>query len=151
MWTTKDKIRLRDEYNKFKFRTMWMYIAFPAVALYFHENIRGEWEDVHWINIFHELWLLYYYITLAIRENILMVNGSTIRIWWLYHHYLAAFGTVTLLVWPETETYLAYVPFFNYLALYNGCIQLMQNWYHRKREYANRALGKLGKSYGVKS
>ena len=34
----------------------------------------------------HQLWLLYYYTTLALRENILLANGSDILHWWIYHH-----------------------------------------------------------------
>lgn len=35
----------------------------------------------------HQLWLLYYYLTLSLRENILLANGSDILHWWIYHHY----------------------------------------------------------------
>ena len=36
----------------------------------------------------HQLWLLYYYTTLSLRENILLANGSNIMQWWILHHYV---------------------------------------------------------------
>lgn len=43
-----------------------------------------------------QAWLLYYYVTLALRENILNVNGSFIKPWWILHHYVSI-GTSSLL------------------------------------------------------
>mmetsp|Transcript_27245 Transcript_27245/g.33211 ORF Transcript_27245/g.33211 Transcript_27245/m.33211 type:complete len:406 (-) Transcript_27245:1288-2505(-) len=143
-WNPADRIRLRDEYNKFKVRTSMIYLFFPLVVLFFHYYLRHQWKDTHWINIFYQLWLLYYYISLAMRENILLVNGSNIRIWWLYHHYIAALATVALLVWPSTDIYISYVPYYTLFAAYNGLVQNLTNWYHKNREYANRALGNQG-------
>ena len=31
--------------------------------------------------------MLYFYAALALRENVLRANGSTIRKWWINHHY----------------------------------------------------------------
>jgi hypothetical protein len=33
------------------------------------------------------VWMLYFYAALALRENVLRANGSTIRKWWINHHY----------------------------------------------------------------
>ena len=32
-------------------------------------------------------WMLWFFAALALRENILKVNGSSIRSWWIRHHY----------------------------------------------------------------
>ncbi|GBG34014.1 Transmembrane protein 120-like [Hondaea fermentalgiana] len=139
-----ERERLRDEYNKFKLRTNAIFVMFPLVVLLFHYYLRHEWLDTHWINILHHLWLMYYFVSLALRENILLVNGSDIRSWWIYHHYLSAAGTVVWLVWPPTDLYISYVPYVTYLICYTGLVQTMQIMFYRKRDYANRALGKTG-------
>ena len=36
---------------------------------------------------FYWCWMLYFYAALALRENVLRANGSTIRKWWINHHY----------------------------------------------------------------
>jgi hypothetical protein len=35
------------------------------------------------------IWLLYYYLSIALRENILKANGSEIHGWWFMHHYIS--------------------------------------------------------------
>ena len=55
----------------------------------------------------------YYYVSLALRENILRVNGSNIRPWWITHHYLSSFMSIVLLTWPEGENYNKFLPQFN--------------------------------------
>jgi len=139
-----ERERLRDEYNKFKLRTNAIFVFFPLVVLLFHYYLRHEWLDTHWINILHHLWLMYYFVSLALRENILLVNGSDIRSWWIYHHYLSAAGTVVWLVWPPTDLYISYIPYITYLVFYTGLVQSMQILFYRRRDYANRALGKTG-------
>ena len=49
----------------------------------------------------HQLWLLYYYTTLSLRENILLANGSDIMHWWIYHHYLSMLLALIMLLWPN--------------------------------------------------
>lgn len=143
-FSERERIRLRDEYNKFKLRTNVLFVLFPCCVLFFHYYLRHEWEDTHWINVFHHLWLLYYFVSLALRENILLVNGSNIRPWWIYHHYLSAAGTVVWLVWPPTPIYTDYVPYVTSLCLYTGLVQAVQIMFYKRRDYVNRALGKTG-------
>jgi hypothetical protein len=35
------------------------------------------------------IWLLYYYLSIALRENIMKANGSEIHGWWFMHHYIS--------------------------------------------------------------
>jgi len=142
VWTSQERDRLRDEYHKFKFRTNLIFIALPVMVLFSHYYLRFVWKDTHWMNILHQLWLLYYYASLALRENILLVNGSNVRPWWIYHHYVAAFGSVMLITWPDTPTYARIAPYWQFFLLYQGFVQVLQLWYQKRRDYANRALGR---------
>ena len=42
------------------------------------------------------VWLVYVYLAMAARESLLLMNGSNIRPWWIWHHYLSA---LTCLIW----------------------------------------------------
>ena len=46
------------------------------------------------------VWLLYFYCSMALRENVLMVNGSNIRPWWIRHHYWSIFTCFLFLTIP---------------------------------------------------
>jgi len=142
VWNSQERDRLRDEYHKFKFRTNLLFIAFPVMVLFSHYYLRFVWADTHWMNILHQLWLLYFYASLALRENILLVNGSNVRSWWIYHHYIAAFGSIMLITWPDTTTYARIAPHWQVFLLYQGFVQVLQLWYQKRRDYANRALGR---------
>ena len=41
-------------------------------------------------------------MAVTLREHILWVNGSLIRRWWIWHHYLSIALTAVLLIWPVT-------------------------------------------------
>ena len=44
--------------------------------------------------------MIYVYIAMASREGVLLLNGSSIRPWWIWHHYLAAFTCIIFLMMP---------------------------------------------------
>ena len=117
----------------------------PIIVLFAHYYLRLVWADTHWMSILHQLWLLYYYSSLALRENILLVNGSNVRPWWIYHHYIAAFGTVILITWPDSPTYARFIPYWNVFLVYTGFVQMLQLAYQKKRDYTNRALGRTAR------
>lgn len=142
VWNAGERDRLRDEYHKFKLRTNVLFVMLPLIVLSAHYYLRFVWADTHWMNILHQLWLLYFYISLALRENILLVNGSNIHPWWIYHHYIAAFGSVMLITWPNTTTYARIAPYWQFFLLYQGFVQGLQLLYQQRRDYANRALGR---------
>lgn len=67
-----------------------------------------------------QLLLTYFYLSLALRENVLRANGSNIQRWWIWHHYVSLLLTMTMTTWPATETYNYFrLPFYMY-ALYAG-------------------------------
>jgi hypothetical protein len=45
-------------------------------------------------------WLSYFYLALALRENVLKLNGSAIKGWWIRHHYWSAGASLLLLGLP---------------------------------------------------
>jgi hypothetical protein len=76
----------------------------------------GQWDSVLQLRIFsvisavccvslHQLWLLFYYTSLAVRENILQTNGSDIKDWWIVHHYVSMIVAVITLLWPKGPSY----------------------------------------------
>lgn len=45
-------------------------------------------------------WLVYFYVSMALRECVLLVNGSHIRPWWIQHHYWSAGSSLVMLALP---------------------------------------------------
>lgn len=87
--------------------------------------------------------LLYHYSTMTVREHILVVNGSNIRPWWIFHHYLSIVLAATLLVWPNGPTYQTIRPTIVYFGLYMAVVQLMQYRNQVSRLYTLRALSRV--------
>ncbi|OIV91207.1 hypothetical protein TanjilG_30429 [Lupinus angustifolius] len=95
----------------------------------------------------YQAWLLFLYAGLAFRENILRVNGSDIRPWWIYHHYCAMVMALVSLTWeikgqPGCEKKQIGVQLFLQWAMMQGVAMLLQNRYQRQRLYTRIALGK---------
>jgi len=102
VWNKGDQLKLRSEYAKFKKRTTMIFTLFPFVQLMFgwtpflwqyvisyhktaHKKhiISTTVNHIYVVFRAHQLWLVYYYCSLALRENVLAVNGSNIRQWWI--------------------------------------------------------------------
>ncbi|KAD4178849.1 hypothetical protein R6Q59_022402 [Mikania micrantha] len=79
--TRKDvQLKVKEEYNNFRDRTAYLFLFFPSLLL-----LRRSWV---WNGCFpalpvqlYQAWLLFLYTGLALRENILKVNGNDIRPW----------------------------------------------------------------------
>jgi hypothetical protein len=86
--STEDRRTLKAEYEKFRYRTNFGFIIFPLVWILDYVYLRNVWKHTHWINILTHVWLLYYYVSLALRTNILKVvsgqgggeRGSSLRV-----------------------------------------------------------------------
>lgn len=140
--TAKDKLALRDEYEKFKERTNYGFVIFPLVWILTEAYLKTMWRYTHWIHILTHVWLLYYYVSLSLRENILLVNGSKIRQWWIVHHYISSAMSIIVLTWPaESRSWDKFMQLFTAYFLYQGLVQFLQGWYQRGRHYHLRALG----------
>lgn len=62
--------------------------------------------------------LVWYYCTLTIRESILKVNGSKIKGWWRFHHFLSTAVAGVLLVWPNNGAWYAFRGQFMWFNVY---------------------------------
>jgi len=136
-----DRNKLRTEYHKFKDRTTIIYILFPLAMLlvqYFQDYLK----DSQWSMRFQHLWMLYYYVSLAVRENILRMNGSRINSWWITHHHMASIASLIFLTWPHGPAYLSFKQDYLYFCVLQGFVQLVQNRYQKQRHYTLMSLGK---------
>ncbi len=142
----RDRMRLRDEYDKFKRRTNILFLLIPmALMATSHEEVSSWLRYTHWVPMIAQVWLLYYYVSLALRENILRVNGSKIMAWWIFHHYVSAFMSIVLLTWPDTPLFRSMLRPFSYYFLYQGTVQLVQSWYQQSRHYALVSTGRTSR------
>lgn len=132
-----------DEYNKFKSRTTLLFLMWPCIQLLIKYFIPGLWkEQGELILKVHQLWLLYYYVTLSLRENILLANGSGILHWWLYHHYVSILIAIMMLLFPNDYVITGRLVEMLVFGAIQGFVMLFQNNYQKKRLYTRKALGK---------
>ncbi|KAM6910995.1 transmembrane protein 120A-A isoform 2-T2 [Lycodopsis pacificus] len=85
--------------------------------------------------------LVWYYCTLTIRESILISNGSRIKGWWVFHHYVSTFQSGVMLTWPEGALYQMFRNQFLTNCLYQSFVQFLQYYYQSGCLYRLRALG----------
>ena len=88
-------------------------------------------------------WLAYFYVALALREQILVANGSSIRGWWITHHAWSA-GTAALVLSLPIDSPAVRV-FLTRLLRWSaaqGVVMILQNRYQRRRMYTRIALGR---------
>ncbi|MQM00162.1 hypothetical protein Taro_032891 [Colocasia esculenta] len=140
------RLKVKEEYNKYRDRTAYMFLLFPSALLVLRTSI---WNGCFpaWPVQLYQAWLLFLYTSLALRENILRVNGSDIRAWWIYHHYLAMLIALISLTWeikgqPDCANKQKGVQLFLGWAVMQGFAMLLQNRYQRQRLYTRIALGK---------
>ncbi|XP_047338196.1 transmembrane protein 120 homolog isoform X2 [Impatiens glandulifera] len=160
--TRKDvKLKVKDEYNSFRDRTAILFLFFPSLLLVLRSYIWSGCLPALPVQLY-QAWLLFLYTGLALRENILRVNGSDIRPWWIYHHYFAMAMALISLTWEiERGSNCAKeqrgVQLFLQWAIMQGVVMLLQNRYQRQRLYTRIAMGKArrmdvvwGETAGVK-
>lgn len=88
-------------------------------------------------------WLSYFYLALALRESVLLVNGSNIRPWWIQHHMLAAACSLMMLALPvSSPTVYYFCEHFLLWSSFQAMVMMVQNRYQRRRMYTRIALGK---------
>ncbi|KAL1823973.1 hypothetical protein DCAR_0311993 [Daucus carota subsp. sativus] len=145
--TRKDvQLKVKEEYNSFRDRTALLFLVFPLLLL----GLRSwTWDGcLPALPVqLYQAWLLFLYTGLALRENILRVNGSDIRPWWIYHHYCAMAMALISMTWeiekqPDCSQKQKGVQLFLYWAIMQGVAMLLQNRYQRQRLYTRIALGK---------
>jgi len=78
--------------------------------------------------------------TLACR-----VNGSNIRKWWIFHHYISTLCVLVLLTLPiDAVCMLEFMGPMLLMMAFQGLVMMAQNWYQRNRLYTRIAIGKSG-------
>eukprot|EP00884_Botryococcus_braunii_P014814 jgi/Botrbrau1/23333/Bobra.0102s0067.1 len=88
-------------------------------------------------------WLLYFYTAMALRENVLRLNGSSIRQWWIQHHYCSMVTTLIILTLPvDSPAVQTFVFRLLSWSVAQGVVMVFQNHYQRRRMYTRIALGK---------
>ncbi|KAF9592906.1 hypothetical protein IFM89_018622 [Coptis chinensis] len=131
--TRKDvQLKVKEEYNKYRDRTAFLFLLFPSTLLFLRSWVWNGCLPALPVQLY-QAWLLFLYTSLALRENILRVNGSDIRSWWIYHHYCAMVMALSA------------VQLFLLWAVMQGVAMLLQNRYQRQRLYTRIALGKANR------
>ncbi|XP_042047112.1 transmembrane protein 120 homolog isoform X2 [Salvia splendens] len=92
------QLKVKEEYNNFRDRTAFLFLCLPSLLLILRSYIWGGCLPALPVQLY-QAWLLYLYTGLALRENILRVNGSNIRPWWIKHHYFAMAMALISLTW----------------------------------------------------
>ncbi|XP_010053994.1 transmembrane protein 120 homolog [Eucalyptus grandis] len=140
------QLKVKEEYNSYRDRTALLFLLFPAILLVLRSRIWDGCLPAFPVQLY-QAWLLVLYTGLAFRENILRVNGSDIRPWWIYHHYFAMIMALVSLTWeikgqPKCSQKQRGVQLFLQWAILQGVAMLLQNRYQRQRLYTRIALGK---------
>jgi hypothetical protein len=92
------QLKVKEEYNSYKDRTAFLFLLFPSLILLLRGWVWDGCMPALPVQLY-QAWLLFLYTSLALRENILRVNGSDIRRWWIYHHYCAMVMALMSLTW----------------------------------------------------
>ncbi|XP_006648213.2 transmembrane protein 120 homolog [Oryza brachyantha] len=141
-----DQLRVKDEYNNYRDRAAYMFLLFPSILLLLRWWIWDGCLPALAVQMY-QAWLLFLYTSFALRENVLIVNGSDIRPWWIYHHYLAMLMALVSLTWeikgqPDCSNKQRGVQLFLRWAIMQGIAMHLQNRYQRQRLRTRIALGK---------
>ncbi|KAJ4711742.1 hypothetical protein OWV82_014104 [Melia azedarach] len=140
------QLKVKEEYNSYRDRTALLFLLFPSTLLMLRSWIWDGCLPAFPVQLY-QAWLLLLYTGLALRENILRLNGSDIRPWWIYHHYCAMIMALVSLTWeikgqPNCAQKQRGVQLFLQWAMMQGVAMLLQNRYQRQRLYTRIALGK---------
>ncbi|CAN0840746.1 Transmembrane protein 120 homolog [Linum grandiflorum] len=92
------QLKVKEEYNSYRDRTALLFLLFPSALLIMRSWVWDGCLPAFPVQLYQS-WLLFLYTGLALRENILRVNGSDIRPWWIYHHYCAMIMALVSLTW----------------------------------------------------
>ncbi|XP_054610830.1 ion channel TACAN isoform X1 [Dunckerocampus dactyliophorus] len=140
------KFAYKDEYEKFKLvLTVILFLfSFTCRFLFSYRNLTRTGlrrPSGGALDAMFNFLLVWYYCTLTIRESILINNGSRIRGWWVFHHYVSTFLSGVMLTWPEGTLYQMFRNQFLSYCLYQSFVQFLQYYYQSGCLYRLRALG----------
>lgn len=127
------KFAYKDEYEKFKLiLTVILFVFSFTCRFLFSYRV---------LDVLFNFLLVWYYCTLTIRESILISNGSRIRGWWVFHHYVSTFLSGVMLTWPEGVLYQMFRNQFLTYCQYQSLVQFLQYYYQSGCLYRLRTLG----------
>lgn len=127
------KFAYKDEYEKFKLYLTVLLLLFSFMCNFF--------VSYRFLDALLNFLLVWYYCTLTIRESILITNGSRIKGWWVFHHYISAVLSGVMLTWPDGNLYKIFRNQFLAYSLYQSFVQCLQCYYQSGCLYRLRALG----------
>uniref|UniRef100_A0A3Q2NS26 Transmembrane protein 120Ab n=1 Tax=Fundulus heteroclitus TaxID=8078 RepID=A0A3Q2NS26_FUNHE len=127
------KFAYKDEYEKFKLYLTVILLLLSFVCFFF--------VSYRFVDAIFNFLLVWYYCTLTIRESILITNGSRIKGWWVFHHYISAFLSGVMLTWPDGKLYQTFRNQFLAYSLYQNFVQCLQYYYQSGCLYRLRTLG----------
>jgi hypothetical protein len=134
IFSSKDrKFGFKAEYESFKQKLNLVALFLSVVTLLTHSRAT---------EVIFQLFAVYYYTALVLREIILKANGTDIKPWWIRHHYLSIMATTVFLTWPATPLHDAFQPQFFIYASVLSLVQVLQTAYQQARLYPRRVLGK---------
>uniref|UniRef100_A0A8C8FMR0 Transmembrane protein 120A n=2 Tax=Oncorhynchus TaxID=8016 RepID=A0A8C8FMR0_ONCTS len=123
----------KDEYEKFKLYLTVILLLFAFMCYCF--------VSYRFVDAILNFLLVWYYCTLTVRESILISNGSRIKGWWVFHHYVSAFLSGVMLTWPDGYLYQNFRNQFLAYSLYQSIVHCMQYYYQSGCLYRLRTLG----------
>ncbi|XP_017775844.1 PREDICTED: transmembrane protein 120 homolog [Nicrophorus vespilloides] len=127
-----EKFKYKDEYEKFK-----LILSMIGFVL----SVLNQIVIFRPLELSYIFLLVWYYCTLTIRESILKVNGSRIKGWWRFHHFLSTVVAGILLIWPDVDTWEHFRNQFMMFNCYISVVQYLQFRYQMGVLYRLKALG----------
>uniref|UniRef100_A0A8C1J4R1 Transmembrane protein 120A n=1 Tax=Cyprinus carpio TaxID=7962 RepID=A0A8C1J4R1_CYPCA len=127
------KFAYKDEYEKFKLYLTVLLLLFSFTCRFL--------VTYRVLDALFNFLLVWYYCTLTIRESILINNGSKIKGWWVFQHYVSTFLSGVMLTWPDGELYQMFRNQFLSYSMYINFVQFLQYYYQSGCLYRLRALG----------
>lgn len=133
LFSKQSKFAYKDDYETFKLCLTVLLLLFSFMCYFF--------VSYRFLDAILNFLLVFYYCTLTIRESILITNGSRIKGWWVFHHYVSAFLSGVMLTWPDGNLYKTFRNQFLAYSLYQSFVQCLQCYYQSGCLYRLRALG----------
>jgi len=127
-----EKYKYKEEYEQFKLIVN-LIGGILAIFNYF--------MDIRVLDLVFMFLIVWYYCTLTIREAVLIVNGSRIKGWWRFHHFVSTVVGGVLLVWPDGEAYREFRNQHMLFFVYVASLQYLQYLYQKGVLYRLRSLG----------
>ncbi|XP_060561303.1 ion channel TACAN-like [Ruditapes philippinarum] len=134
-----DKYLYKQDYERFKLTLSYIQLGLSMILVF--ANYIVNFTSLRWADSVLHFLLVWYYCTLTIREQILIVNGSRIKGWWLLHHFVSTACSAITLIWPDGYSYQSFRTQYGWFILYIAFVQVLQYYYQRGCLYRLKCLG----------